>query len=51
MKTLVFVHGYLGGGSQWTNQKAAFGNRFQVITPDLPGFGGDNQSTTPESIR
>jgi pimeloyl-ACP methyl ester carboxylesterase len=51
MKTIVFVHGYLGGGSQWAEQKAAFGNRFQVITPDLPGYGGDNQSITPESIR
>ena len=51
MKTLVFVHGYLGGGSQWADQKAAFGNHFQVITPDLPGYGANNQSTTPESIR
>jgi len=51
MKTLVFVHGYLGGGSQWAGQKAAFGNRFQVITPNLPGYGGDNQSTSPESIK
>jgi len=51
MKTLVFVHGYLGGGSQWMGQKAAFGDRFQVITPNLPGYAGDHQSVTPDSIR
>ncbi|HUV22288.1 MAG TPA: alpha/beta hydrolase [Gammaproteobacteria bacterium] len=51
MKTLVFVHGYLGGGSQWAAQKVAFGDHFQVITPDLPGFGDNNRSTAPETIR
>jgi pimeloyl-ACP methyl ester carboxylesterase len=51
MKTLVFVHGYLGGARQWDQQKAVFGNRFQVITPNLPGYGGEDRSTTPESIR
>ena len=51
MKTLVFVHGYLGGGSQWADQKATFGKHFQVVTPDLPGYADNNQSTTPESIR
>jgi pimeloyl-ACP methyl ester carboxylesterase len=51
MKTLVFVHGYFGGGTQWADQKTLFSDHFQVITPDLPGFGDNNQSTTPESIR
>jgi pimeloyl-ACP methyl ester carboxylesterase len=51
MKTLVFVHGYFGGGAQWADQKTLFSDHFQVITPDLPGFGDNNQSTTPESIR
>ena len=51
MKTLVFVHGYLGGGMQWSDQVRAFGSQFQVITPDLPGFGDNNQSTTPDTIR
>ena len=51
MKALVFVHGYLGGGSQWDDQAAVFGDLFQVITPDLPGFNGSNQKATPDTIR
>jgi len=51
MKTLVFVHGYLGGGAQWTDQVHAFGGQFQVITPDLPGFGANSHLNTPETIR
>jgi pimeloyl-ACP methyl ester carboxylesterase len=51
MKTLVFVHGYLGGGSQWAAQKIAFSDQFQVITPDLPGFGDNSRSATPDTIR
>jgi pimeloyl-ACP methyl ester carboxylesterase len=51
MKTLVLVHGYLGGGSQWAAQKVAFSGQFQVITPDLPGFGENNLSPTPDTIR
>jgi pimeloyl-ACP methyl ester carboxylesterase len=51
MKTLVLVHGYFGGGSQWAAQKVAFGDQFQVITPDLPGFGDNNRSTAPETIK
>ena len=51
MKALVFVHGYFGGGRQWAGQVEAFGEDFQVVTPDLPGFGDNNASTTPESIR
>ncbi len=51
MKTLVFVHGYLGGGAQWSGQEHAFGGQFQVIAPDLPGFGANNLDSTPNSIR
>jgi pimeloyl-ACP methyl ester carboxylesterase len=51
MKTLVFVHGYFGGGKQWAGQVQAFGGQFQVIAPDLPGFGADSRLTTPETIR
>jgi len=50
MDSLVFVHGYLGGGAQWADQAAAFADRFQVLTPDLPGFGDRNASTAPERI-
>jgi len=51
MKTLVFVHGYFGGGAQWADQVHVFGGQFQVITPDLPGFGAASQLNTPETIR
>lgn len=36
---LVLVHGYLGGSAQWKNEIAHFSTRFDVIAPDLPGFG------------
>lgn len=39
MKTLFFVHGFLGGGRQWRAQRAALETTFHVVTPDLPGFG------------
>ena len=51
MKSLVFVHGYLGGGMQWMGQVKAFSEHFRVITPDLPGFGENHAMTTPETIR
>jgi len=51
MKSLVFVHGYLGGSMQWADQVKTFGGQFRVITPDLPGFGENHAMTTPETIR
>ena len=47
---LVFVHGYLGGSLQWADQLAAFSEHFHVITPDLPGYGLNNQQHSPDSI-
>ncbi|MCL3883365.1 alpha/beta hydrolase [Marivita sp. GX14005] len=35
----VLVHGYLGGSAQWQAEIAHFSDRFDVIAPDLPGFG------------
>lgn len=51
MKPLVFVHGYLGGGAQWACQSDRFSQNFRVITPDLPGFGGNRDMKAPETIR
>ncbi len=51
MKNLVFVHGYLGGSPQWSDQVDVFSEHFRVITPDLPGFGLNNEMDAPESIR
>ena len=36
---LVLVHGYLGGSAQWEAEFAHFSGNFDVIAPDLPGFG------------
>jgi pimeloyl-ACP methyl ester carboxylesterase len=47
---LVFVHGYLGGSAQWAEQVKALSGHFEVITPDLPGFGRNNHLQAPERI-
>ncbi len=36
---MVLVHGYLGGAAQWTNEIEAFSKDFDVVAPNLPGFG------------
>jgi len=36
---LVFVHGYLGGSAQWEAEISRFSADYDVIAPDLPGFG------------
>ena len=51
MKSLVFVHGYLGGSPQWANQADVFSRNFDVVTPDLPGFGLNNEMEPPQTIR
>ena len=50
MRSLVFVHGYLGGSAQWADQVEAFSPSFQVITPELPGFGNQRDVPAPDSI-
>jgi pimeloyl-ACP methyl ester carboxylesterase len=35
----VFVHGYLGGAEQWRCELEHFSDRYEVIAPNLPGFG------------
>lgn len=37
--TLVLQHGYLGGSAQWENEIKVLSRHFDVIAPDLPGFG------------
>jgi pimeloyl-ACP methyl ester carboxylesterase len=36
---VVFLHGWCLTGRLWTYQEAALLNRFDVVVPDLPGFG------------
>lgn len=50
MKSLVFVHGYFGGSPQWADQVEFFSEYFKVITPDLPGFGLNNEQQAPQTI-
>ena len=46
----MLVHGYLGGAAQWAGQVAAFSARTEVLTPELPGFGGRSAETAPDTI-
>lgn len=48
MDALVFVHGFLGGSAHWAAQARAFAGRYDVVTPDLPGFG-ENHAAPPLS--
>lgn len=48
--TLVLVHGYLGGSFQWIAQIKAFSKYFNVIRPDLPGYGHNGKLHAPETI-
>ncbi|MEM7294391.1 MAG: alpha/beta hydrolase [Pseudomonadota bacterium] len=50
MKHLVFQHGYLGGSAQWAAQSNYFSAHYNVHTPDLPGFGLNNESVSPDTI-
>ena len=50
MRSLVFVHGYLGGSAQWDDQVNAFTPSYNVITPDLPGFGRNHVMEAPDTI-
>lgn len=50
MTPLVFVHGFLGGSRQWQNQKQAFGENFDIVTFDLPGFGENAHLEAPDTI-
>ena len=50
MTPLVFVHGFMGGSRQWQDQRAAFEAGFDIITPDLPGFGENAHLEAPTDI-
>lgn len=47
---LVLVHGYLGASAIWTQQMAHFSLSYDVICPDLAGFGASAHLTAPDSI-
>ena len=47
---LVLVHGYLGGAAMWRGQIDFFKSHFDVIAPDLAGFGESCALEAPDTI-
>lgn len=47
---LVLVHGYLAGAGIWRQQLDFFQDRFDVLAPNLPGFGDSAHLTAPDTI-
>lgn len=47
---LVLVHGYFGGSAMWSDQIAAFAGDYDVIAPDLAGFGESSHMVSPTTI-
>ena len=49
--TFVMVHGYLAGSAIWADQIETFSDQYDVICPDLAGFGQSADMTAPTSIQ
>lgn len=47
---LVLVHGYLGGAMAWQRQLEVLSADFDVIAPELPGYGGSSAAEAAASI-
>jgi 2-hydroxy-6-oxonona-2,4-dienedioate hydrolase len=47
---LVLVHGFLSGLEYWKEQISSLSMHFDVIAMDLPGYGGEAQTTGPDRI-
>lgn len=47
---LVLVHGYLGGSAQWEEQIRLLAPHFDVIAPELPGYGSSHAQLARNSI-
>ncbi len=47
---LVLIHGYLAGAEIWREQIAYFQDRFEVLAPNLPGFGDSANLEAPNTI-
>jgi 3-oxoadipate enol-lactonase len=47
---VVLLHSALGDSRLWRRQVAALDPRFEVVTPDLPGFGSEPVPTEPFSF-
>jgi pimeloyl-ACP methyl ester carboxylesterase len=47
---LVLVHGFLGGSAQWEAEPEHLRHRFDVIAPDLAGYGDAAHLSAPDAI-
>ena len=47
---VVLLHSAIGDSRQWSRQVEALRDRFEVVTPDLPGFGTEPLPTEPFSF-
>ena len=47
---LVLQHGYFGGAEMWQAQIDHFKSRYDVIAPNLAGFGDSSELVAPDSI-
>lgn len=47
---LVFVHGYLGGAAVWEDQIRVFSKNYDVIAPELAGYGASFDREACSSI-
>ncbi|UYZ58810.1 alpha/beta fold hydrolase [Hymenobacter latericus] len=48
--TLLFIHGYLESGAVWDEFAAPLRARYQVLCPDLPGYGPNAQPAPDYSL-
>ena len=49
-RTLVLMHGFVGGSAYWTTLMGEFGRWRDVVAVDLPGFAGSGDRPVPNSI-
>ena len=49
-RRVVLLHSAIGGSRQWAPQIAALRDHFDVIAPDLPGFGDEPMPAEPFSF-
>jgi pimeloyl-ACP methyl ester carboxylesterase len=49
-RSLVLLHGFLGGTGYWTSVVTALKDHYDVISVDLPGFAGSAHMPAPDSM-
>jgi len=49
-RSLVLLHGFLGGTGYWTSVVTALKDHYDVISMDLPGFAGSAHLPAPNSV-